>query len=327
MWKSVLALAAVLALSSLSFTNEGFAQRRGAFSGGGGGRAGGVGIGGGGMGGGAFRAGGGGGMGGGAFRAGGGGGMGGGISRGIALPRGIAVSRGMALSRGIGAPRGIGVSRGMALSRGIGAPRGIGISRGMALSRGIGAPRGIALRGSRVGAHRGALRGARVGFHRGIALRGARVGVRHHIAVRHRIVRWHVLRRHIVVHPRVYRCYRWRRIMTRYGWRLRWVNVCRPYYRFYRRFGGVRRDALRFVTRQQDGRRSPSRLVLEIDVGERLTVLVLDGEAGFLLVDGGRRRAEGIERRWQGDAATAGRRGPSGAGVLPPEQFRLFHMA
>ena len=115
--------------------------------------------------------------------------------------------------------------------------------------------------------------------------------------------------------------------MTRYGWRLRWVNVCRPYYRFYRRFGGVRRDALRFVTRQQDGRRSPSRLVLEIDVGERLPVLVLDGEAGFLLVDGGRRRAEGIERRWQGDAATAGRRGPSGAGVLPPEQFRLFHMA
>ena len=101
----------------------------------------------------------------------------------------------------------------------------------------------------------------------------------------------------------------------------------KPAYIVFRRFGGVRRDALRFVTRQQDGRRSPSRLVLEIDVGERLTVLVLDGEAGFLLVDGGRRRAEGIERRWQGDAATAGRRGPSGAVVLPPEQFRLFHMA
>jgi hypothetical protein len=230
MWKSVLALAAVLALSSLSFTTEGFAQRRGAFSGGGGGRAGGVGIGGAGMGGGAFRAGGGAGMGGGAFRAGGGAGMGGGISRGIALPRGI------------------GVSRGMALSRGIGAPRGIGVSRGMALSRGIGAPRGIALRGSRVGVHRGALRGARVGFHRGIALRGARVGVRHHIAVRHRIVRRHVLRRHIVVHHRVYGCYRWRRIMTRYGWRLRWVNVCRPYYRFYPRLGDVGGGAPRFVT-------------------------------------------------------------------------------
>jgi hypothetical protein len=71
MRKSVLALAGVLALTSLSFTTEGFAQHRGAFSGGGGGRPGGVGIGGGGMGGGAFRAGGAGGMGGGAFRAGG----------------------------------------------------------------------------------------------------------------------------------------------------------------------------------------------------------------------------------------------------------------
>jgi hypothetical protein len=116
----------------------------------------------------------------------------------------------------------------------------VGVRHPIAIHRG-------ALRGARVGFHRGiALRGARVGVRRQIAihrgaLRGARVGVRHHIAD-HRIARRHVLRRHIVVHHRLYRCYQWRRIMTPYGWRLRWVNVCRSHYRFYRQLGDVRRE-------------------------------------------------------------------------------------
>jgi hypothetical protein len=39
------------------------------------------------------------------------------------------------------------------------------------------------------------------------------------------------------VYPRYYRyydgCYRWRRVATPWGWRLRRLNVCYPYYRQY----------------------------------------------------------------------------------------------
>jgi hypothetical protein len=44
--------------------------------------------------------------------------------------------------------------------------------------------------------------------------------------------------------------------------------------------GDVGEDAPGLVAGEQLGRSSASRLLLEIDVGERLTVLVPDGEAG-----------------------------------------------
>jgi hypothetical protein len=52
----------------------------------------------------------------------------------------------------------------------------------------------------------------------------------------------------------------------------------------------VRRDPPRFVFGQQLCRRSPPRLILEIDIRERLTVSVAHDEAGVQFLDSPRRR-------------------------------------
>jgi hypothetical protein len=64
-----------------------------------------------------------------------------------------------------------------------------------------------------------------------------------------------------------------------------------------RQLGDVHSDAPGLVAGEELGRRAPSRLPLEVDVGERLPVGVADDEAGLLLVDRsgrGKRRAEGM---------------------------------
>jgi len=53
-----------------------------------------------------------------------------------------------------------------------------------------------------------------------------------------------------------------------------------------------------------------TRLLFEIHVSKGLPGRVPDGEVAFLLVNGGRRRAERIERRWHGMQPPLGRRGP-----------------
>ena len=57
-----------------------------------------------------------------------------------------------------------------------------------------------------------------------------------------------------------------------------------------RQLGDVGGDAPRLVAGEQLGRRAPSRLLLEINVGERLPVGVADDEAGVGLLDGPGRR-------------------------------------
>jgi hypothetical protein len=66
----------------------------------------------------------------------------------------------------------------------------------------------------------------------------------------------------------------------------------RPAQQQLRQLGDVGRDAPRIVAGEELGRRSPSRLVLEIDVGECLPIVVADDEARVGLLDGpGRREA------------------------------------
>ena len=68
--------------------------------------------------------------------------------------------------------------------------------------------------------------------------------------------------------------------------------------------GKVHRHPPGPVAGKQLGRRAPSRLILEIDIGQRLPVVVADDEAGVRPLDGpGRREAAGrrfhllVERR------------------------------
>jgi hypothetical protein len=61
---------------------------------------------------------------------------------------------------------------------------------------------------------------------------------------------------------------------------------------YFKQLGDVGGDAPGLVSREQTGSPSPSRLILEIDVGERLTVLIPDDEASVGLLDRpGRREA------------------------------------
>ena len=62
------------------------------------------------------------------------------------------------------------------------------------------------------------------------AVRGVNRGVAFHRPfVRHRFIH-----RGFRTYPYYsYGCYRWRRVLTPFGWRLRRVNVCYPYYRQY----------------------------------------------------------------------------------------------
>jgi hypothetical protein len=50
-------------------------------------------------------------------------------------------------------------------------------------------------------------------------------------------------------------------------------------------FRDPRRNPTRFIPRQQFRRRSPPRLILEIDIGERLSAVVADDETGGLFFD------------------------------------------
>jgi hypothetical protein len=58
-----------------------------------------------------------------------------------------------------------------------------------------------------------------------------------------------------------------------------------------RQLGDVRRDPAGLVPGHQLGCRPPSRLVLEIHIGERVAVVIPDDEAGVGLLDGPGRRA------------------------------------
>ena len=60
-----------------------------------------------------------------------------------------------------------------------------------------------------------------------------------------------------------------------------------------RQLGDVGGDAPGLVAGEQLGRRAPSRLILEIDIGQRLTAGVADDEAGVGLLDGLGRRGGG----------------------------------
>jgi hypothetical protein len=61
-----------------------------------------------------------------------------------------------------------------------------------------------------------------------------------------------------------------------------------------RQFSNIHRNPPRLIPRQQFRRRSSPRLILEIDIGERLTVMVVDNKAGGLFLDRpGRRSGEG----------------------------------
>jgi hypothetical protein len=76
------------------------------------------------------------------------------------------------------------------------------------------------------GFHGGGFHGFAV--HRGAAFRGFRVhrgfAFRHHRFFRHGYG----------IYPHYgYGCYRWRHVLTPYGWRLRHVNVCYPHFRHY----------------------------------------------------------------------------------------------
>jgi len=67
-----------------------------------------------------------------------------------------------------------------------------------------------------------------------------------------------------------------------------------------RQLGDVGGDAPRFVLGQQVGRCTPPRLLLEVEVAERLPVLVADDKAGIvvLLVCPRRRKRRGV-MRWK----------------------------
>jgi hypothetical protein len=56
-------------------------------------------------------------------------------------------------------------------------------------------------------------------------------------------------------------------------------------------------DALRLVTRQQLGRRAPSRLILEIDIGQLLAAAILDDEGGLQFLDSPWRREAALGHR------------------------------
>jgi len=60
-----------------------------------------------------------------------------------------------------------------------------------------------------------------------------------------------------------------------------------------RQLGDVCGDAPRLVAGEQLGRRAASRLILEVNVGERLAAVVADDEAGVGLLDGPGRREAG----------------------------------
>ena len=61
---------------------------------------------------------------------------------------------------------------------------------------------------------------------------------------------------------------------------------------YFKQLGGVRGDPPGLVAGEELGRRAPARLLLEIDVGERLPVAIANDEAGVGLLDGpGRREA------------------------------------
>jgi hypothetical protein len=57
-----------------------------------------------------------------------------------------------------------------------------------------------------------------------------------------------------------------------------------------RQLRDIRSNPPRFIPREQFGRRSPPRLILEIDKGKLLAVVVADDKAGFQLIDRPRRR-------------------------------------
>ena len=85
--------------------------------------------------------------------------------------------------------------------------------------------------GFRSGAFRGGGLTGRHGFaiHRGF---GIRRGVAFHRPFFHN--RFRSFHRGFGFYPYYgYSCYRWRRVLTPFGWRLRWVNACYPYYRHY----------------------------------------------------------------------------------------------
>jgi len=58
--------------------------------------------------------------------------------------------------------------------------------------------------------------------------------------------------------------------------------------------GDIRRDPPRLIFREQLGRRSPAGLVLEVDIGELLTVVIAHHKAGRLFFDLPRRREAAI---------------------------------
>ena len=60
-----------------------------------------------------------------------------------------------------------------------------------------------------------------------------------------------------------------------------------------RQLGDIDRNASRLIAREWLGRRSSSRLILEIDIGERLSVVVAHDKACGLFLDGPRRRGSG----------------------------------
>jgi hypothetical protein len=65
--------------------------------------------------------------------------------------------------------------------------------------------------------------------HPGVAVRSGAIGIHRGIGFHRPFVRHRFFHRGFRVYP-YYGCYRWRRVLTPFGWRLRRVNVCSPYY-------------------------------------------------------------------------------------------------
>jgi hypothetical protein len=68
--------------------------------------------------------------------------------------------------------------------------------------------------------------------HPGFAVRSGAVGVHRGVAFHRPFVHHRFIHRGFRVYS-TYGCYRWRRVLTPFGWRLRHVNVCSPYHQYY----------------------------------------------------------------------------------------------
>ena len=112
---------------------------------------------------------------------------------------------------------------------------GLSLATDALAARGGGGGHGGGGGGHHVGGFRSGAAFRTSGFraHPGFAIRHGTLGVHRGVAF-HRFVHRRFVHRGFGFYPSyTYSCYRWRHILTPFGWRLRRVNVCYPYYGQY----------------------------------------------------------------------------------------------